>query len=229
MTLKEYFTTETLRTNKQSYTPYGGTQISTINSNSQTRKQIKHDYDDNEHNVGPHDVNTGHNFEASNLVCDEQVPVVPDIESHQLSNGRTHNENNSFVSPCSDWATDFSKSSAQKRTYSQRITISRKISPAVSSSPAVPSNLKEYNTWGGDTSSSDHDTIEVTQLASFTRKVRKKPKGKPQNGKHSQNVSSTNSENYGNNYLSGSEHQKEPCGSVKQQATVPVVSSFSFA
>ena len=232
LTLKEYFTTETLRTTKPTHsTPYNGAQNSVNNSNSQCRKQTKHECNDSEQNLTVHNIDmNGHNFEANSLVCDEQVPVVPDIESHQFSNGRTNNntaENSSFVSPCSNWTTDFSKSSAQKRTYSQRITISRKISPSVSSSPAVTNNLREYNTWGGDTSSSDHDTIEVTQLASFTRKVRRKPKGKTQGGEGSQNVLLNNPESYENNYLSSSECQKGSCGPMKQ-AVVPVVSGVGF-
>ncbi|XP_065909571.1 putative leucine-rich repeat-containing protein DDB_G0290503 isoform X2 [Dysidea avara] len=224
LTLKECFTTETLRTAKPPHsTPYNGAQSSMNNNSNQSRKQTQLDYNDCEQNLRAHNIDNGHNLEASSLICDEQVPVVPDIESHQLPNSRTHNtatENNSFVSPCSDWATDFSRSSAQKRKYSQRITISRKISPTVSSPPTVTSNVREYNTWGGDTSSSDHDTIEVTQLASFTRKVRRKPKGKPQNEEGSQNILFTNPESYENNYLSSSEYQKESCGPMKQ-AVVP--------
>jgi len=229
LTLKEYFTTETLK--RTHSIPYNGAQNSMNNSNSQSRKQTKHEYNDSEQNHRAHNADkNGHNFEANSLVCDEQVPVVPDIGSHQLSNGRPNNnttENNSFVSPCSDWTTDFSKSSAQKRTYSQRITISRKISPSVSSSPAVTNDLREYNTWAGDTSSSDHDTIEVTQLASFTRKVRKKPKGKPQSGEGSQNILLSNPESYERNCLSSSECQKGSCGPMKQ-AVVPMVSCVGF-
>jgi len=140
-------------------------------------------------------------------------------------------ENNSFASLCSDLATDFSKSSAQKRTYSQRITILRKVSPAVSSSPAVPAVIWKSTILGVVTPAVVIMTLlKLLGWPHLHIRCKRNPKA---NLRMANAVKmfhrSTNSENYGNNYLSGSEHQKEPCGSVKQQAVVPVVSSFSFA
>lgn len=163
--------------------------------------------------------------EAVPLACHEQVPVVPDISSHQQISGHsTQIGNGSFNSPASEWASDFSRSSGQKRSYSQRITISRKISPAIS--PMVSTGHKEYGTWGGDTSSSDHDTIEVTQLASYTRKVRRKPKATTSLSEE-QNQSSAicspwQQDSYKKNCLPTSK-QKQDTHST--QAVVPVVSS----
>ena len=163
LVLREFFTAETLKL-------FGNQRPSqTTPHNNETPKDCSNDGEQ---------VLEAHNCQSTEtipLTCHEQVPVVPDISSHQqipAHNGQICNS--SFNSPASEWASDFSKSSGQKRTYSQRITISRKISPTLS--PMVSAGQREYGTWGGDTSSSDHDTIEVTQLASFTRKVRRKPK-----------------------------------------------------
>lgn len=160
--LKEFFTTETLKL-------LCDQRPSQATPNNKTSKYYDND---SEQASEAHDHRTR---ETVPLSHQEHVPVVPDISSHQqISTYGGQISNSSFNSPASEWASDFSKSSGQKRTYSQRITISRKISPAIS--PMDSTGQRQYGTWGGDTSSSDHDTIEVTQLASFTRKVRRKPK-----------------------------------------------------
>lgn len=182
------------------------------------------------HNETPKDNDSeqlleGHNHQGQEtvpLACCEQIPLVPDISSCQISAHGTQINHSSFNSPASEWASDFSKSSGQKRTYSQRITISRKISPIVS--PTVSTDHREYNTWGGDTSSSDHDTIEVTQLASFTRKVRRKPKVSEEQNQSSALGSSWQQDGcIKKNYLSTSKQNQDT-----RQAVVPVVSSTSL-
>lgn len=164
LVLTEFFTPETLKL-------FGNQRPCQATPRHETSK-YRDDDDDGEQVSEDHD---HQNRETVPLMCHEQVPVVPDISSHQQPSAHSaQTGNSSFNSPASEWASDFPKSSGQKRTYSQRITISRKISPTLS--PMVSNGQTEYGTWGGDTSSSDHDTIEVTQLASFTRKVRRKPK-----------------------------------------------------
>ena len=200
--LKEFFTTETLKLlgNQRPATPH--TETSRCYDNDSDGEQVSEVHDHQGRETVP-------------LSRQEQVPVVPDISSHQqipAYGGQI--SNSSFNSPASEWASDFSKSSGQKRTYSQRITISRKISPAIS--PMVSTGQREYGTWGGDTSSSDHDTIEVTQLASFTRKVRRKPKATNLSEEQNQNAA-----------ICGSWQQnsyKKDQNSHSTQAVLPVVS-----
>ena len=162
LVLREFFTSETLK----------------LFGNQRPAQATPHNNETPDGCDNDSEVLEAHNCQSREtipLTCHEQVPVVPDISSHQQISAHSGQIcNSSFNSPASEWASDFSKSSGQKRTYSQRITISRKISPTLS--PMVSARQREYGTWGGDTSSSDHDTIEVTQLASFTRKVRRKPK-----------------------------------------------------
>lgn len=170
LVLKEFFTSETLKL-------FGNQRpAQTTPHNNETPNGCDNDSEQvlEAHSCQSREAHSCQSREMIPLTCHEQVPVVPDISSHQQISA--HNGqicNSSFNSPASEYS-DFSKSSGQKRTYSQRITISRKISPTLS--PMVSAGQREYGTWGGDTSSSDHDTIEVTQLASFTRKVRRKPK-----------------------------------------------------
>ena len=211
LVLKEFFTNEMLKL-------FGNQRPSQATPHNEASKYC----DDGEQVSEDHD---NQSRETIPLTCHEQVPIVPDISSHQqVSAHSAQVGNNSYNSPASEWASDFSKSSGQKRTYSQRITISRKISPALS--PMVPTGQqKEYGTWGGDTSSSDHDTIEVTQLASFTRKVRRKPKATNLSEEQNQNSTlcgSWQQDNHKNNHLSGASKLKKDTHST--QAVVPVVS-----
>ena len=202
VTLKEFFTTDTLKL-------LGNQRLSQVTPHNESSSY--YDNDGGEQVSEAHDHQGGR--ETVTLSCQEQVPVVPDISSHQQMSAHSGQvNNNSFNSPASEWASDFSKSSGQKRTYSQRITISRKISPTIS--PMVSTGQREYGTWDDDTSSSDHDTIEVTQLASFTRKVRRKPKA---------NVSEEQNQNAA---ICGSWHKKDYSkqNSHSTQAVAPVVS-----
>ena len=160
------------------------------------------------------------NRETAPLSCQEQVPVVPDVSSHHQISAHSEHINSAFNSPVPEWGSDFSKSSGQKRTYSQRITISRKISPAIS--PMASTGGREYGTWGGDTSSSDHDTIEVTQLASFTRKVRRKSKCTNLSEEQNQNAAICGS--WQQNSCKNS-YAKQKQNTYSTQAVVPVVSS----
>ena len=205
--LKEFFTTETLKL-------LGNQRPSQATPHNETSKY----YDNNgEQASEAHDHQTR---ETVPLSHQEQVAVVPDISSHQqISAYDGQVSNSSFNSPASEWASDFSKASGQKRTYSQRITISsRKISPAIS--PMVTAGQRQYDTWGGDTSSSDHDTIEVTQLASFTRKVRRKPKATNLSEEQNQNAAicgSWQQNGYNKDYSKQNSHHST-------QAVAPVVS-----
>jgi len=211
MVLKDFFTTETSKLfsnqRRSQTTPHTETSIYYDNDSEQVL------------GTGAHQ-----NQETVPLTCHEQVPIVPDISSHQISTHNAQTGNSSFNSPVSEWASDFSKSSGRKRTYAEQITISRKISPGVS--PAVSTGHREYGTWGGDTSSSDHDTIEVTQLASFTRKIRRKPKATNLNEEQDQNSAVCNSwqqDGYKSNFLSAAKQRQDTCST---QAVVPAVSSI---
>lgn len=202
LVLKEFFTTGTLKLS-------GNQRPSQATPHKETSK-----YCDN---------NSEEVFEVHDpLLCHEQVPIVPDISSHQQISvaHSAQTSNSSYNSPASEWVSDFSRTSGQKRTYSQRITISRKISPVIS--PTVSTGQREYDNWGGDTSSSDHDTIEVTQLASFTRKVQRKPRNTNLDKKQNQNSGICQQDNYKNRYLSAPTKQKQDACST--QAVVPVVS-----
>lgn len=206
MVLKDFFTTETFKL-------FSDQRQSQTTPHTETSKYYDND---SEQVLEAHD----HQSQgAVPLTCHEQVPIVPDISSHQIS---AQTGNSSFNSPASEWASDFSKSSGRKRTYAERITISRKISPGVS--PAVSTGHREHGTWGGDTSSSDHDTIEVTQLASFTRKIRRKPKATNTSEEQNQNSAVCNSwqqDGYKSNFLSAAKQRQDTCST---QAVVPAVS-----
>ena len=202
--LKEFFTTEALKL------------FSNQRPSQATPPAHNETYYDNDSEL----VSKDHDHQNRGTVplsCQEQVPVVPDVSSHHQISTHSGQINSSFNSPVPEWGSDFSKSSGQKRTYSQRITISRKISPAIS--PIASAGGREYGTWGGDTSSSDHDTIEVTQLASFTRKIRRKPKGTNLNEEQNQNAAICGSRQQ-NGYKT---KQKQNAHST--QPVVPVVSS----
>ena len=211
MVVKEFFTTETLKKLFDNQRPCQ------VTPHSETTKYYDND---GEQASEAHDHQTR---ETVPLSHQEQVPVVPDISSHQqISAYGGQTSNSSFNSPASEWASDFSKSSGQKRTYSQRITISRKISPAIS--PVVSTGQRQYGTWGGDTSSSDHDTIEVTQLASFTRKVRRKPKATNLSEEQNQNAAICGS--WQQNGYKKDYSKQNSCHST--QAVAPVVSNTRY-